>query len=100
MMPEEWPIAASAADENAPAPMAGRGRLWTVRRDFFLDPKKRLTEQERALMTAMLHCLVGAAEKNGHQARLIEHPGRRQCRHQRCVAFVIGGEPAIGQRGP
>jgi len=59
MMPEEWPIAVVAADENAPARMTGRGRLWTVRRDFFLDPSKRLTEQERALMTAMLHCLVG-----------------------------------------
>jgi Uncharacterised protein conserved in bacteria (DUF2336) len=59
MMPEEWPIAAPAADENAPARAAGRGRLATVRRDFFLDPAKRLTEQERALMTAMLHCLVG-----------------------------------------
>src|SRR3954452_17794261 len=55
MMPEEWPIAAPAADGNAPA---RRGRLSTVRRDFFLDPAKRLTEQERALMTAMLHCLV------------------------------------------
>lgn len=58
MMPEEWPIAASAADQNAPARAAGRGRLATVRADFFLDPAKRLTEQERALMTAMLHCLV------------------------------------------
>jgi hypothetical protein len=58
MMPEEWPIAAPAADGNGPARAAGRGRLSTVRRDFFLDPAKRLTEQERALMTAMLHCLV------------------------------------------
>jgi hypothetical protein len=59
MMPEEWPIAACAADQNAPARPAGSGRLPTVRADFFLDPAKRLSEQERALMTAMLHCLVG-----------------------------------------
>ncbi len=59
MMPEEWPIAAPAADGNVAARGAGRGRLSTVRRDFFLNPDKRLTEQERALMTAMLHCLVG-----------------------------------------
>ena len=58
MMPEEWPIAAPAADGNGPARPAGRGRLATVRRDFFLDPAERLTEQERALMTAMLHCLL------------------------------------------
>lgn len=58
MMPEEWPIAAPAADGSGLARAAGRGRLSTVRRDFFLDPAKRLTEQERALMTAMLHCLV------------------------------------------
>src|SRR6478736_4109852 len=58
MMPEEWPIAAPAADGNTTARPAGRGRLATVRRDFFLDPAMRLTEQERALMTAMLHCLV------------------------------------------
>lgn len=59
MMPEEWPIAAPAADGNASARFAGRDRLATVRRDFFLDSAKRLTEQERALMTAMLNCLVG-----------------------------------------
>src|SRR4051794_1184580 len=59
MMPEEWPIAASAGDPNAPARLAGGGRLSTVRADFFLDSAQRLTEQERALMTAMLHCLVG-----------------------------------------
>ena len=58
MMLEEWPIAASAAGQNAPARRAGRDRLSTVRVDFFLDPSERLSEQERALMTAMLHCLV------------------------------------------
>jgi len=59
MMPEEWPIAAPVLDRNARARGAGRGRLSTVRADFFLNPDERLTEQERALMTAMLHCLVG-----------------------------------------
>src|SRR2546429_354843 len=75
MMPEEWPIAVPAADGNVSARLARRGRLSTVRRDFFLDPAKRLTEQERALMTAMIHCLVGdvadatrAALSNGRVA--------------------------------
>lgn len=58
MMPEEWPIAATGADGSARARAVGRGRLATVRADFFLNPAERLTEQERALMTAMLHCLV------------------------------------------
>ncbi|HKX92901.1 MAG TPA: DUF2336 domain-containing protein [Sphingomicrobium sp.] len=59
MMAEEWPIGAAAADP-ARAPARGEGeRLATVRADFFLSPAARLTEQERALMTAMLHCLVG-----------------------------------------
>ena len=59
MMPEEWPVAAATADSDAPARAGERDRLSTVRADFFLDPSTRLTEQERALMTAMLHCLVG-----------------------------------------
>ncbi len=61
MVPEEWPLAAPAADPPVePARTRGSRRLTSVRRDFFLDPAHRLTEQERALMTAMLHDLVGA----------------------------------------
>ena len=59
MMPEEWPIAAEAADRMVdPARGRGPSRLSTVRADFFLDEDDRLTEQERALMTAMLHDIV------------------------------------------
>ena len=59
MVPVEWPIAAPAANGGpVPARAAGGGRLPTVRVDFFLDSKTRLTEQERALMTAMLADLV------------------------------------------
>ena len=59
MVPEEWPIAGPAAEPaGMPARRAGRDRLATVRRDFFLNPDQRLSEQERALMTAMLHTLV------------------------------------------
>ena len=59
MVPVEWPIAVSASDRSVePARRAGRGRLATVRRDFFLDPAERLTEQERALMTAMLEGIL------------------------------------------
>lgn len=54
-MSVEWPIAAEAADRRVdPARPRGPSRLATVRRDFFLDPTDRLTEQERALMSAML----------------------------------------------
>ena len=59
MVPEEWPLAALTADppvEHARA--RGSRRLASVRRDFFLDPVHRLSEQERALMTGMLHDLV------------------------------------------
>ena len=58
-MPVEWPIAAVAADQPVePARAAGRDRLPIVRRDLFLDDRARLTEQERALMSAMLGALV------------------------------------------
>lgn len=59
MAPVEWPIAALSDDPAATSTRRGdRDRLATVRADFFLDPKARLTEQERALMTAMLADLV------------------------------------------
>ena len=61
MAPVEWPIAARSEDRAATSTRrVDRGRLSTVRADFFLDPKARLTEQERALMTAMLADLVSA----------------------------------------
>ncbi len=60
MVPDEWPIASPSDDDAGyPARSAGRRRLPTVRRDFFLDPRDRLTEQERALMTSMLAELLG-----------------------------------------
>lgn len=59
MMPVEWPIAAETADHPVePARRAGRDRLPVVRVDLFLDDAARLTEQERALISAMLAALV------------------------------------------
>ena len=59
MAPVEWPIAAGP-DESGPvaARRGARDRLPCVREDFFLDTRDRLTEQERAVMTAMLADLV------------------------------------------
>ncbi|MDQ3482767.1 MAG: DUF2336 domain-containing protein [Pseudomonadota bacterium] len=63
MVPVEWPIAAPANDGVAVPPrVAGSGRLPVARVDFFLDPRARLTEQERSLMTAMLSDLVAMVE--------------------------------------
>jgi hypothetical protein len=60
MMPVEWPLAASAADRPVdPArPRAGRDRLPVAMADFFLDEGSRLSDEERALMAAMLRGLV------------------------------------------
>jgi hypothetical protein len=123
MMPEEWPLAAFAADQNAPARPAGRDRLATVRVDFFLDPTARLTEQERALMTAMLHCLIGdiadeiraslpsmtlAANDEGNlaivdllqSARLLDRVGlvRRLLRRADEERIATGAKARIGRR--
>ena len=59
-MPVEWPLAASAADRPVdPArPRAGLDRLPVAISDFFLDERSRLTDEERALMAAMLRGLV------------------------------------------
>ena len=59
-MPVEWPLAAGAADHPVdPArPRAGRDRLPVAMSDFFLDESSRLTDEERALMAAMLRGLV------------------------------------------
>jgi hypothetical protein len=60
MMPVEWPLAASAADRPVdPArPRTGRDRLSVAMADFFLDEGSRLTDEERALIAAMLRGLV------------------------------------------
>jgi len=60
MMPVEWPLAASAADRPVELvrPGAGRGRLGVAMADFFLEDNGRLTDEERALMAAMLRGLV------------------------------------------
>ena len=62
-MPAEWPITALDLTErssrtSAASAVAGGGRLAAITLDLFLDPEARLTEQERALMIAMLHGLV------------------------------------------
>ena len=65
-MVEEWPVAAPgtlselAVDALRTRASIGAGdRIAAVRADFFLNPVLRLTEQERALITAMLHGLIG-----------------------------------------
>ena len=104
MVPEEWPIAPPAIRADNPARRAGRGRLPIVRQDFFLDPAKRLTEQERALMTAMLADLVGtiadelgasltasmgaANDEDGHQL-LLQLSAAGQLDHQELISLLL-----------
>lgn len=58
MLPEEWPIRSTPERGTGHAFGGAGNRLSTARRDFFLPASYRLTEQERALITAMLHRLV------------------------------------------
>jgi hypothetical protein len=60
MMPVEWPLAAPPADRPVdPArPRTGLDRLPVAMADFFLDESSRLTDEERALMAAMLRGLI------------------------------------------
>lgn len=60
MMPMDWPNAAPAADHPVASPRtsAGGSRLSAVCADFFMDDTDRLTDEERALMGAMLRGLV------------------------------------------
>lgn len=61
-MPAEWPIAALPGGKRpnraSALAAAGASRLEVIVEDLFLQPEARLTEQERALMMAMLHGLV------------------------------------------
>ncbi len=63
-MASEWPIDAPPIVGRTSAAVSrqaadGDRRLAAVLQDFFLPTETRLTEQERALMTAMLHGLIG-----------------------------------------
>lgn len=103
-MPEEWPIAPPALRAASSARRAGRGRLPVVRQDFFLDPARRLTEQERALMTAMLADLIGtmadelgasleaspgaANDEDGHQL-LLQLSAAGQLDNQELIALLL-----------
>ena len=84
MMPVEWPLAASAADRPVePArPRAGRDRLAVAMADFFLDEGSRLTDEERALMAAMLRGLVTdiADELIAGLPPMLARPGRTGAR--------------------
>jgi hypothetical protein len=125
MVPVEWPIAtAEKAGGRHAACVAVSGRLRVVRADFFLDSQARLTEQERALMTAMLSDLVagltdefvillGAAEAandDGGQmfdrlwkAGLLDIPDLihlllRRAEEERVAAGILSGRAAGGSR--
>ncbi|HMI40883.1 MAG TPA: DUF2336 domain-containing protein [Sphingomicrobium sp.] len=97
MNPVEWPIAAQSADRPVePARRAGGDRLATVRRDFFLDSTQRLSEQERALMTVMLHELVAGLADELRAALPAEAAEKPAESSEREPEAVIAGLSAAG----
>lgn len=77
MAPVEWPISVSSSDEHVVTARCADGdRLACVRADFFLSPQQRLSDQERALMTAMLADLVSiVADEIRAAASIADNPG-------------------------
>jgi hypothetical protein len=62
-MPAEWstaalPLGGRPSRASAARPAGGGRKLAAIVEDFFLAPHDRLTEQERSLMSAMLHGLI------------------------------------------
>lgn len=97
------PSAATAADHGVDRARAsgGGGRLATIADDFLLDPARRLTEQERALMTAMLLGLVGTladeirVRLRDHEAQACEHLPHRLLEDLRSAGLLRHG-PLLG----
>lgn len=91
-MVEEWPVAAPVAADRMVerARASGGDRVRTAVTDFFLNPALRLTEQERALMTAMLHGLVGAVADE-LRVRVPDHLARAsECDASDLIAQLTG----------
>ncbi len=120
-MPVEWPFAASAADHpvDPVRPRARGDRLPVAMADFFLDEGRRLTDEERALMSALLRGLVAdlsdeiiaelpamlGAQAERHrdgvyrqlrQARLLEHSGLVELLLRRADEQQLSGHAVRG----
>lgn len=95
MVPDEWPISVPAdAPPDQPARQAGGDRLSAAMADFFLDPAQRLTEQERALIGALLDGMIGwVADEIGsglaHRAGAANDADGHALRQRLCAAGLL-----------